>query len=239
MRLRKITLAAVAVAAGLSLTACQGGGDDNASSSKGGGEGSTSSQAPGKSGSGGEGGENAGSGEGGSDAGDAGKGDAGKGGSGQGGSGQGGSDEKAGSGNTGTQHAGTSSGTCKTSQLAISSRHGMGEGDILVHLENTGAASCTLKGFPGVDLKGKDGTLNATRSDLSAPVVTIKPGDETRFTLHYTPNTSGGSGVTFDRMVVTPPNETHSKTVRTSVNLPVSDGSDSSSVRVDPVGTGK
>ncbi|GGT19418.1 MULTISPECIES: DUF4232 domain-containing protein [Streptomyces] len=129
-------------------------------------------------------------------------------------------------------------GTCSADQLALSQNHGMGEGDILVHLKNTGDVSCRLKGFPGVDLKGADGTVSADRSDLAAPLVTVAPGDEARFTLHYTPNLSGGSGVTYTTMVVTPPNETHSLSVPVTVNVAATD-SPGATVSVDPVGTGK
>ncbi|WAP57254.1 DUF4232 domain-containing protein [Streptomyces sp. S465] len=130
------------------------------------------------------------------------------------------------------------SGSCKTSQLAFSSSHGMGEGDLIVNLKNTGSAACTLQGFPGVDLKSKNGTVSATRSTLDAPKVSVAPNEETRFTLHYPPNDSGGSGETFTTLVVTPPNETHSTSLSVSINVPVTDET-TSSIKVDPVGTGK
>lgn len=127
---------------------------------------------------------------------------------------------------------------CTTSQLAFSTSGGMAEGTLVVNLKNTGTTACTLKGFPGADLKSKDGTVSARRSKLAAPLVSVKPGEETRFTLHYPPNTSGGSGETFTSLVVTPPNETHPRTLPVSINVPVSDGS-GSAITVDPVGTGK
>ncbi|MGW1806822.1 DUF4232 domain-containing protein [Streptomyces sp. NPDC002078] len=127
---------------------------------------------------------------------------------------------------------------CTTSQLAFSTSGGMAEGTLVVNLKNTGSTACTLKGFPGADLKSKDGTVSARRSKLAAPLVSVKPGEETRFTLHYPPNTSGGSGETFTSLVVTPPNETHPRTLPVGINVPVSDGS-GSAITVDPVGTGK
>jgi hypothetical protein len=127
---------------------------------------------------------------------------------------------------------------CTTSQLAFSTSGGMAEGTLIVNLKNAGSATCSLKGFPGADLKSKDGTVSAQRSKLAAPLVSVKPGEETRFTLHYPPNNSGGSGETFTGLVVTPPNETHSRTLPVSINVPVSDGS-GPAVTVDPVGTGK
>ncbi len=142
---------------------------------------------------------------------------------------------------TGGSDAGgtTAAGACTTSQLAFSSSGGMGEGTLIINLKNTGSAACTLQGFPGADLKGKDGTISAARSKLSAPKVSVAPGNETRFTLHFPPNNSGGSGVTFTNLIVTPPNETTSHTLSVMINIPASDGSTGSAVTVDPVGTGK
>ncbi|MFE6752484.1 DUF4232 domain-containing protein [Streptomyces sp. NPDC057684] len=211
MRVQKFSLLAVAVAASLSLTACQSGDDSSAGSD----DSSSSAQGSGSQSSGSQhsGGSSASTGE---------------------GTGTAGSDASAG-GSTG---AGTGTGACQTSQLAFSSSGGMAEGTLIVNLKNTGSATCTLKGFPGADLKGKDGTVSAERSKLAAPSVSVKAGEETRFTLHYPSNGSGGSGVTFTSLVVTPPNETHSHTLPVSINVPVSDGS-GAAITVDPVGTGK
>ncbi|GAA3737037.1 hypothetical protein GCM10023082_37720 [Streptomyces tremellae] len=116
----------------------------------------------------------------------------------------------------------------------------MAEGELLVNLRNTGPSACTLHGFPGVDLKGRDGTVSAARSKVAAPSVSLAPGQETRFTLHYPPNHSGGSGVTFTTLIVTPPNETHPHTLAQAINIPVTDGSaPGPGITVDPVGTGK
>ncbi|MGP3943454.1 DUF4232 domain-containing protein [Streptomyces sp. 6N106] len=166
------------------------------------------------------------------------------GGSGSSDSGSSGSSDSGSSGSSGSGSSGSGGGgnagsdACATSQLAFRSTHGMGEGTLIVDLKNTGSATCTLQGFPGVDLKSKNGTLSAKRSDLAAPKTSVKPGEETRFTLYYPPNTSGGSGETFTTLVVTPPNETHSHSLPVSINVPVTDGS-ASDIKVDPVGTGK
>ncbi|MGN5378078.1 DUF4232 domain-containing protein [Streptomyces lasalocidi] len=133
---------------------------------------------------------------------------------------------------------GGGSGACKTSQLAFSTSGGMAEGELIVNLKNTGSATCALKGFPGADLKSKDGSTSAKRSSVAPVLVRVKPGEETRFTLHYPPNNSGGTGETFTTLVVTPPNETHSHSLPVSVNVPVTDGS-GGAITVDPVGTGK
>ncbi|MFB8271779.1 DUF4232 domain-containing protein [Streptomyces sp. NPDC055955] len=207
MRVQKFSLLAVAVAAGLSLTACQSGDDSSAGSDD-----SSSAQSSGSQNSGGSS-ASAGKGTG-----------------------------TAGAGATAAGSSGaaseTGTGACKTSQLAFSSSGGMAEGTLIVNLKNTGSATCTLKGFPGADLKGKDGTVSAERSKLAPPAVSVEAGEETRFTLHYPSNDSGGSGVTFTSLVVTPPDETHSHTLPVSINVPVSDGS-GPAITVDPVGTGK
>lgn len=127
---------------------------------------------------------------------------------------------------------------CTTSGLGFSTSGGMGEGTLIVNLKNTGSVSCTSQGFPGVDLAGKDGTVSATRSKLGTPHVIVPSGQETRFTLHFTPNTGGGSGTTFTRLVVTPPGETHSTTLPVHLNVGVFD-STTPTITVDPVGTGK
>ncbi|MGW6399245.1 DUF4232 domain-containing protein [Streptomyces sp. NPDC055134] len=213
MRVQKLSLLAIAVAAGLSLTACQSGDDSSAGSD----DFSSSAQSSGSQSSGSQdsGGSSASTGNGTSTAGS----DASTGGSSNGGS-------------------GTGTGACQTSHLAFSSSGGMAEGTLIVNLKNTGSATCTLKGFPGADLKGKDGTVSAERSKLAPPSVSVKPGEETRFTLHYPSNDSGGSGVTFTSLVVTPPNETHSHTLPVTINVPATDGS-GPAITVDPVGTGK
>lgn len=113
----------------------------------------------------------------------------------------------------------------------------MAEGDLVVSLRNTGDA-CTLKGFPGVDLRSQDasGPLSAKRSEVAAPVVDLANGETTRFTLHYPP--AEGTGVYVSAIAVTPPDETRSKALSVSLRLQIADGADQNVV-VDPVGTGK
>ncbi|WP_307805462.1 DUF4232 domain-containing protein [Streptomyces spirodelae] len=130
------------------------------------------------------------------------------------------------------------SSSCKTAGLAFSTSHGMAEGTLLVNLRNSGSAACTLKGFPGVDLQGEAGSLHATRNNLTPSTVNLQPGETTRFTLNYPRNDTGGSGVDITSLVVTPPNETQSRTLPVSINLPVTDGS-GTPITVGPVGSGK
>ncbi|MFI1314854.1 DUF4232 domain-containing protein [Streptomyces albidoflavus] len=210
MRAQKITLATLVLVTGLTLTACQG--DDTAASADNAAP-AASSPAGDDGGSGQETGEETAATTGGDTA----------------------SEEPEGSG--GGQ---INTGPCETANLDISSAHGMGEGTLHIAFKNTGDA-CFLKGFPGVDLKADSGPggINANRSDLATPSVVLKTGESTRATLHYPANHSDGSGVDIALLEITPPSETHSKTVPTNINVPVSDHSTSDEVIIDPVGTGK
>ncbi|MFH9616366.1 DUF4232 domain-containing protein [Streptomyces pratensis] len=135
--------------------------------------------------------------------------------------------------------AALSGGTCRTANLSFSSSGGMAEGEVLINLENTGSASCSMRGFPGLDLTSEDGTVSAGRSSgRSVPTVTLAPGEGTNFSLHFPPDVSGGSGVTFTSALVTPPDETRSHRMPLSVGIPADSGS-ASRITVDPVGSGK
>jgi hypothetical protein len=152
----------------------------------------------------------------------------------------------AGSGTSANQPAGAAgsgsgvadAGICHTVNLAFSHSWGMAEGEVLINMRNTGSDSCAMHGFPGVDLKGRDGSVSAARSSMPAPNVVLRPGQKTNFVLHFPPNNSGGSGVTFTKLVVTPPNETHSHTMSVGINIPA-DSNSSPTITVDPVGAGK
>ncbi|MFC8132006.1 DUF4232 domain-containing protein [Streptomyces sp. NPDC057302] len=212
MRAKKITLVALALTAGLSLTACQGGKDSSAASGSasdsGSGKGASSSSSSfSSSGASDDNAEAAGDGS------------------------------AATRSNQGSGGGQVTTGSCKTANLEFGTAHGMGEGDLIVSLKNK-SDTCSLKGFPGVDLRSEDasGPLSAERSKLAAPAVVLNTGETTRFTLHTPPKTDDDDGVYVSAIEVTPPNETHSKTLSTDLNLPV--GADGE-VFVDPVGTGK
>lgn len=227
--MRLSALALVVAAAGLSLTAC-GPGDPSASGtasspSSASDASSSSTAAPdqdGSSDSGSSGGSSGGSTSGGS-----------------GSSGSSGSDAGSGS---------ASGSSCKTSNLTVSAQHGIsGEGQEVVSFKNSGSATCTMHGYAGVDLKGAndgpDDAVSAARGgSTDIPTVKLAPGEETQFVLNYPMNESGGSGYTFTTMTVTPPNETHSKTLSTSINIPL-DNPDQApkpgGIVIYAVGTGK
>lgn len=154
------------------------------------------------------------------------------------GSGSGGSGGGTGSGTGG----GTGAAMCTTAHLGFGIGPDSGPqavGDTtaaeVVKLTNNGSASCTMRGFPGVDLKTNAGTFSVPRAKQSPQTVTLAPGASALFSIDYTVNNTGGSGVRVDSMVITPPNETHSYTLAWNQGtLPVTDGS-GSFINVTPV----
>lgn len=215
MRVQKLTFAALAVVAGLSLTACQNGEDDMGQTAP--------SSASSASSAGG------GSGSGGSDQG-GGKDSAGKGSGGQGTAAGTGSDENG------------KVGKCRTDELEITATDSTIDGDtdgtVAVELKNGGGRDCVLSGYAGVDLKTSSGSLSAERTGEKATPMTLKDGKSVYFGINYPINTSGGSGVRITGLVVTPPDETKSVTLDWpgAATLPVTDGS-GSQVKVGPMGS--
>ncbi|MGW0964834.1 DUF4232 domain-containing protein [Streptomyces sp. NPDC002516] len=226
MRVHKLTLAALAVVAGLSLTACQNGDD---------GTGQSAPPSPAGSASTNGGSGSSGSGQGGASA-------------------SGGSDQGGGTGGTGKGSAGkaTGSGTgsdgsaqvarCHTDALEITAKEntisGDPDGTVVVQLKNRGGSACAISGYAGVDLKTASGTVSAKRTGQQATRSVLKSGQSTAFGITYPLNTTGGSGVRITGLLVTPPNET--KTVALAwpggASLPVTDGS-GTPVKVGPVGS--
>ncbi|WP_329457468.1 DUF4232 domain-containing protein [Streptomyces sp. NBC_01497] len=233
MRLKKISaLTLVAATAGLCLTAC------------GSSEGSSTSAAPGTSTS-----ASGGTGRQDSSAGSSAAGPTGSTGSSSTGS------SSAGSSSTDSSSRGSSKGSdlsvqtqssasasrCDADHLALSASSAMAENEIVVNMKNTGSSTCGMRGFPGVQLVGPDGLgdtgPDAARTDATGAGVTIAPGEETRFLLHWIPDTSG-SGKTYTRLDVTPPDERISEIVnlnKLTITVPAT-SSTSPDVFVDPIG---
>ncbi|MFJ2767393.1 DUF4232 domain-containing protein [Streptomyces sp. NPDC087300] len=194
---RLTALAAIAVAASLSLTAC--GGDDSAdSSSKGSGSASSSNSGSSDSGSDAKS-------QGGSEAGDA-KADSGQ-----------GKGTKAEAASGSSQTGGGKTTFCKTADLAIDAADAAPdetEGRINITMINRGSTTCSATGFAGVDIKDEDNTSNPVERGQAQPrITTLKPGDAAVFNLSYTNDTSGKSLASPTNIIVTPPNETHSVTL--------------------------
>ncbi|MET9197338.1 DUF4232 domain-containing protein [Streptomyces olivaceus] len=229
MRVHKLTIAALAVAAGLSLTACQGDSDNadgqstgssNSSSSSNSGKDSGGKDTDGKSADG----ENTAVSGGGSD-----------------GASEGGSGSGKGSG----KGSGTDSETakCLTDHLEITAADGTVGGDqeetVVVGFKNAGAKDCLLTGYAGVDLKTNYGRVSAERTGQEADPVVLKSGEDVFFGVTYPKNDSGGSGVRVEGLVVTPPNETKSVTLDWpgKASLPVTEDGSGTPVRVGPIGS--
>ncbi|MFD5451407.1 DUF4232 domain-containing protein [Streptomyces sp. NPDC003470] len=216
MRVRKLTFAALAVAAGLSLTACNG--DDSTAQSDG-----PSASSPASS-----------------------DGASGTGGAGTGGAEQDGGKDSSGEqstdGGSGGQDTSAGAGACRTDELDItasdSTIDGDTEGSVAITFTNGGGRDCALTGYAGVDLKTNAGDLSAERTGQEAGPMTLKDGKSVSFTVSYPVNDSGGSGVRVTALVVTPPDETKSVTLDWpgAATLPVTDGA-GSPVRVGPIGS--
>ncbi|MFI1064528.1 DUF4232 domain-containing protein [Streptomyces spororaveus] len=215
MRVHQLTFAALAVAAGLTLTACQNGEDGTAqggpSPSSTSSSSSTAPTAPAapapatsSDGKGKTAGTNTGSGSGSGESGKAGK--------------------------------------CRTDDLEItaidSTVGGDTDGTVAVQLKNRGGGDCTLSEYAGVDLKTSAGTLSAKRTGEHPGPAVLKKGTAVSFGVTYPLNTSGGSGVRVTGLTVTPPDETKSVTLAWpgAATLPVTDGS-GSAVEVGPIGS--
>ncbi|MFD9883428.1 DUF4232 domain-containing protein [Streptomyces alboflavus] len=195
---RLSALAALGVAATLSLTACGGDDSGKGTSSKGSSSSSSSSKGGGSKP------------EGGSGSGDA-KSEAGG--------------EKAGSGGDAKSEAAPNGGTktggkvtfCKTADLAIDAADAAPDetsGRIDVTMVNRGSTTCSATGFAGVDIKDADNTSNPIERSRAQPrVTTLGPGDSAVFNLAYDIDSTGDSLTSPTDIEVTPPNETHSVTL--------------------------
>ncbi|WP_037857565.1 DUF4232 domain-containing protein [Streptomyces sp. NRRL S-340] len=222
MKYTRITaLAAIGVAATLSLTACgsDGSGTDSASknssssssssSSDGASNPEAASNPQGGSGSGPAQADNA-KAQGGSGTGGAGAGSA-RTGSGKGA--QGGGDSANGAAGTGGKVT-----FCKTANLAIHAVDAAPDarsGRIDITMTNRGSTTCSATGFAGVDIKDADHTSSPIERGHAQPRITIlKPGDAAVFDLAYDIDSSGHSLASPTSILVTPPNETHTVTLK-------------------------
>ncbi|MFE4449267.1 DUF4232 domain-containing protein [Streptomyces sp. NPDC056796] len=189
---RATALAAVSVAATLSLTACGGNGSAQDSSSKGSTSSSTSAPDQGSKPEGGSGSD-------GSEA------DSAK-------SGSNGVTEAEGTAADTTKSSGKVT-FCRTKDLAIDAKNAAPDkvsGRIDITMVNRGSTTCSATGFAGVDIKDADNTSNPIARGHAEPrITTLKPGDAAVFDLAYDIDTTGGSLSSPTNILVTPPNETH------------------------------
>jgi len=216
---RKTVAATVIAAAALTLTACQGGKSDASGAPSAAASAATSGSGASDSGSSNGGPSGGGSSHGGSSAA---QGSSGAG-AGQGASAQGGgqASQRTGSGAkagpASARHGATA--RCTTAGLqagwsssggGVPNMHGDAQQTAAVWLKNTGSRSCTLSGFPGVQIKGTDGkSLDLPRSAQKPAPVTLKPGGTASFTVRLLPSVSAGDQkIEPGTVLITPPNQT-------------------------------
>lgn len=80
-----------------------------------------------------------------------------------------------------------------------------------VYLTNISRHTCSIIGFPGVDMVGdraNDGTWSLTRSSMSPTKILLKPSDTTNFSITLLPTTAPGAETFEPGLVrITPPDE--------------------------------
>ncbi|WSQ15085.1 DUF4232 domain-containing protein [Streptomyces sp. NBC_01231] len=187
---RIATLAAIGVAATLSLTACGSDGSGKDSSSKNSSSSASSSGGGSKS-----------------------EGDSGSAGSKAGNTKSGSAEDTANTERVATKTGGKVT-FCKTEDLAIDARNAAPDevsGRIDITMINRGSTTCSATGFAGVDIKDADNTSSPIERGQAQPrITTLKPGDAAVFNLAYDIDNTGDSLAHPTSIQVTPPNETHS-----------------------------
>lgn len=200
---RLTAVAALGLAATLSLTACNGDDVASGSTSTASSSNSTSNDTSNGASNGSSKADGGSTAQGGSDSGNGS----------QAGSGKAGSGDHA----SGTTANGGKVAFCKTANLAISAENASPdgtEGRINVTMVNRGSTTCSATGFAGVDITDIDHTSSPIERASAQPrVTTLKPGDSAIFDLAYTIDDSGHSLTHPTNLLVTPPNETHTVTL--------------------------
>ncbi|GAA4836806.1 DUF4232 domain-containing protein [Kitasatospora terrestris] len=209
MRVSKLAFAALAVAAALSLTACE---DDEPGTAQGAPIATPTGSATASPTGGGQG-----------------SGAPGKGGA---------SSTAAPTGSTGSGKAARCRTTDLTVTAADRTITGDAENTVVVELKNHSGKDCTLAGYAGVDLKTTAGTISAKRSGEPVVAGVVANGKSTYFGISYPANTSGGTGIRITGLVVTPPDETQPVTLPWpgAGSLPVTEGG-GSPVKIGPMGS--
>ncbi|MGG2463262.1 DUF4232 domain-containing protein [Streptomyces sp. RGM 3693] len=236
-RTLRVAAAALTAAAAFSLTACSG---SDAAASKPGGQSGTgvaseasgagSSEASGAGNSAGAQGADAQAGHAKSGSGDGAASRAGSGGA---------ASSRAHSG-SGAAKGGGKSKFCRTNDLvmeAVDSSPDQKTGEVTVQMTNKGGSTCSATGFAGVDLKDLDGTSAPVHRGGEQPRITdLKPGDTATFSISYTVDFSGDSLASPTDIIVTPPNETHSVSLKWPAEALKLAGPYDEKIQVHPVG---
>ncbi|MFJ9417731.1 DUF4232 domain-containing protein [Streptomyces sp. NPDC101227] len=154
-------------------------------------------------------------------------------------SGSGSASSRAGSGD-GAAKGGGKSKFCRTNELimkAVDSSPDSKTGDVTVRMTNKGARTCSAAGFAGADLKDIDGTSAPVHRGREVPRITdLKPGDTATFSISYKVDFSGDSIASPTHIIVTPPNETHSVSLKWPAEALKLAGPYDDKIQVHPVG---
>lgn len=150
------------------------------------------------------------------------------------------------SGTPSSPRAQAAGGTCQATQLgyALGTAGGTSaQRTQVVDLTNKGSASCTLTGFPGVDLHGtangqRDFTWSLARQSASYSTVTLQPGQAGHFTVIYLPGTPASTDMSVDKLVITPPNDYTQAELTWSHSVVLQDGATHPGTFITPVAAG-
>ncbi|MFG2848723.1 DUF4232 domain-containing protein [Kitasatospora sp. NPDC048296] len=109
---------------------------------------------------------------------------------------------------------------------------------VVVELKNHSGHDCEISGYASVDLNTTAGPLTADQSGEPVVPGVVKSGKSTFFGITYPNNTSGGSGVRITRLVISPPGDPKSVSLPWpgAASLPVSD-KPGSPVKIGPMGS--
>jgi Protein of unknown function (DUF4232) len=122
---------------------------------------------------------------------------------------------------------------------------GQNQFDQIVVLTNSGSSSCTLDGFPGVNLEGTANGSSTyqwalTRSATPYAKVTLQPAGSAHFGIVYLPLSGGNSGTSIKvtTVIATPPNDYSSKQLPWSKTLLLQDAATHPGTWITPVQAG-
>ncbi|RKE23025.1 DUF4232 domain-containing protein [Streptomyces sp. TLI_171] len=126
-----------------------------------------------------------------------------------------------GSSTGGNSGSGSNSGSrkCTAADLKAAVTHGAQSTDAQgveeIELTNRGSATCTMKGYPGLDLVSGTQTWNLPRyQPAQADTVTLKPGGKAYVAIDYLPYMNDGTDeFKVSKIVLTPPDDTTQLTV--------------------------
>ncbi|HEY1699810.1 MAG TPA: DUF4232 domain-containing protein [Trebonia sp.] len=158
--------------------------------------------------------------------------------------------ENSGSGGSGSGTAASGSGgRCQPTDLRVAlgtNTPGSGNSYLKVDLTNVSSASCTMDGYPGVNLVGTAHGQNGyqwplERSTVAQPsLVTLAPGAVAHFTMSYLAWGDGTAGeeIKVDEIIITPPDDTTQTNVTWKQGVLLQDAATHPGTWIEPVQAG-